>query len=145
MRENHWVRAIISEVSHLTEHMWSEYCFSFMDPFLWLWLCLVSSSHPYLNEILVRHASMSTWKSNILKIRAKYRGAAPAPLVNFMYKKDHDLIKMSSKFHARIHIWMSTIKERKMGLNSTSFKMRLYLVLAEMLARSWSFFYILPN
>ena len=36
----------------------------FRDPFLWLWLCLVSSSHPYLKEILVRHASgehMKEW------------------------------------------------------------------------------------
>ena len=30
-----------------------------------------------------------------------------------MYKRDHDLIKISAKFHAKIQIWMSTIKERK--------------------------------
>ena len=31
MRENYWVWAILSEISRLTEHMWPENLFSFME------------------------------------------------------------------------------------------------------------------
>ena len=105
----------------------------FRDPFLWLWLCLVSSSHPYLKEILVRHASVSTWKSEIAKIRANFRTRYQLhSWVIFIWKDvkerswpDKDLRKISCEnSHFDEHN-----ERKKFGLNSISFKKRLYLML----------------